>query len=880
MFESGTRVPGRLKRGLPGLGNQCIVCGATFRLWPKLRKHMTTHDPVPHDSRLLDECHLPDGTIQCLVCGKFAANMNSLRRHWATHTNARVFTCPKCPRTYKKSVDFLEHFKRAHTALARSYSCDQCSYTTVYRNALRAHKLRHAGMTGIVPRERCQVCFKVFYRSTLVTHYYRHTGERPHKCKRCGSGFASALRLRNHVRYVHQRAERATDDAELKPRRAQVRTGLPGLDSQCVVCGKTFSWWRKLRAHMSTHDPVPQDFKLLHKRRAADGTFQCPVCGKHLKSLSYLRQHYSYHTNDCIFSCPKCPRTYKTSTMFLVHFKRAHTTLARTYECNQCNFKTRGGTYFRTHQLKHAGINQSERCEVCFKVFKTGTLFHYYRHTGEKPHVCKQCDMGFIKVSYLKRHVKTVHGGARRAPLHAGLRRRRPAQQTVESSDAVHGTSDAGDEAYSGLPGLENKCVVCGDVFESWAPLRRHMTSHDPTPSDPAFFDKCHMVDGSIRCLICGIEHESMSQMRFHYACHTEARVFACPKCPRAFKTTSYFLIHFKMVHSTPIVHKCDQCEYTTVYSNSLRTHKLTHAGNTGRERCEVCFKFLRKRSLLPHYYQHTDERPYKCQQCKSSFVHTSHLDNHVRYVHEKPKKSTALVRTEAYPDSGPPGLNNRCVVCGDTFSLWRKLRAHMTTHDPLLHDARLLKDCRLPDGTIQCLVCGKLEGTMSTLRTHFVSHTDARVFTCPRCSRTYKSSANFLAHFKRAHTALARTYDCDRCDYRSFYSVGLRRHKLKHEGKAERERCEVCFKVVLKDRLLYHYYLHTGEKPHACKQCDRGFPCASLLKIHVQYVHERAAVASGSERVGLKSRSAQARTGPVEDSASPGSDDQDLALG
>ena len=53
-----------------------------------------------------------------------------------------------------------------------------------------------------------------------------------------------------------------------------------------------------------------------------------------------------------------------------------------------------------------------QSCEFCEKKFiSRGTYLHHrMTHTGEKPHVCPVCNMGFIKITACKIHAKRHHG--------------------------------------------------------------------------------------------------------------------------------------------------------------------------------------------------------------------------------------------------------------------------------------------------------------------------------------------------------------------------------------------------------------------------------------------------------------------------------------
>ncbi|XP_064475982.1 zinc finger protein 11-like isoform X2 [Ornithodoros turicata] len=838
---------------LSGFGKSCIICGVAFKSWTRLRRHMTSHDPAPHDTKWFSRCRLANGTIRCRICGKIQRSMLRLRYHYSSHVNGQIFSCPRCPSAYKTSRDVVNHFRKVHVP---TYKCSQCTFVTAYYKVLRSHELKHAGIT---PKERCEACFRVFAKYALLLHYYQHTGEKPHPCRQCDSGFVTVSRLKRHVREVHGSEKCTSDDTGPKRRRVQAHTeavgddGLPGLDNRCVVCGETFALWNLLRTHMATHDPAPQDSRLLDNCRLEDGTFQCLVCGKFQASMAHLRSHYACHTNARIFTCPKCPSAQKTSQHFIEHYRRAHTTFAQTYKCNQCKYTTIYLQNLHKHKSKHAGTNK-ERCEACFKfISKDRLLVHYYRHTGEKPHACPQCSSDFVTTSELKRHISRAHGNEKSASHHTGLKRLRAQVRKEAFTD-------------DGLPGLNNQCIVCDEKFPLWNLLRVHMRTHNPVPHDTRLLTDCRLPDGTIQCLVCGKIQGSMAELRTHYANHTNARIFKCPKCPLALKTSFCFLTHFRAAHTTlSRVYKCNRCDFKTIYRTSIRSHQLKHSRIFQRERCEVCFGFFTKLSLLRHYYQHTDEKPHACQQCSSRFIVASQLKNHVKNVHKtrtlashhgKPKRRAPAVRGEFLPSTGLPGLNNRCIVCGKKFLLWHLLRTHMRIHDPVPQDLRWFDDCRLADGTIQCLVCGKAQKNMGVLRRHYSVHTTALIFNCPDCPRAYKNSTEFLTHFRRAHTPLARVYQCGQCDFKTIYSGIYHGHVEEHAGIPLRERCEVCFRVLFKDSLLNHYYRHTGEKPYSCRKCNGRFITAAQLRDHVRRIHEGGK--RSSDHTGRKRRRAQ----------------------
>ena len=79
----------------------------------------------------------------------------------------------------------------------------------------------------------------------------------------------------------------------------------------------------------------------------------------------------------------------------------------------------------------------------------------------------------------------------------------------------------------------------------------------------------------------------------------------------------------------------CDQCEYTTKCSVSLRTHiESKHEGVTYE--CEICGKICTSSSGLRYHKQADHEgKRFHCQFCGRECKSISHLNVHVKNIHE-----------------------------------------------------------------------------------------------------------------------------------------------------------------------------------------------------------------------------------------------------
>ncbi|XP_035676248.1 B-cell lymphoma 6 protein-like isoform X1 [Branchiostoma floridae] len=109
------------------------------------------------------------------------------------------------------------------------YECGICRKPFRDLERLHKHEKLHApgGPKNHQRPYKCPMCHAFFTtRSTLETHWRRHSGERPFKCKTCSASFTQRSNLKRHIR---------------------VHTGEKPY--QCQVCGVRFTQSNSLKAH-------------------------------------------------------------------------------------------------------------------------------------------------------------------------------------------------------------------------------------------------------------------------------------------------------------------------------------------------------------------------------------------------------------------------------------------------------------------------------------------------------------------------------------------------------------------------------------------------------------------------------------------------------
>ncbi|XP_054165462.1 zinc finger protein 436-like [Oppia nitens] len=140
--------------------------------------------------------------------------------------------------------------------------------------------------TTVWPCPACKIPYKS--ASELQAHLSNHTKqEKSVPCNQCGKLFASAERVRIHVRVAH--GEKSCS---------------------CEICGSGFSYRCKLLDHMRTH--------------TGDKPFHCDVCGRSFSQKNHLRRHQMIHTGERPYPCEYCGRGFYRKDKLSRH-RRIHT---------------------------------------------------------------------------------------------------------------------------------------------------------------------------------------------------------------------------------------------------------------------------------------------------------------------------------------------------------------------------------------------------------------------------------------------------------------------------------------------------------------------------------------------------------------------------
>ncbi|XP_077410001.1 zinc finger Y-chromosomal protein 1-like [Vanacampus margaritifer] len=384
------------------------------------------------------------GTNACDICGQVMKNKSSLARHSIIHTGQKPFACHLCDLRFNRRDNLRHHLSRLHPGgvtrrerqrLIQTWLCDVCGKTFRCRSALKTHEIIHLG----VKPHRCDLCPKAYmrtndlehhkltvhqdggvggtrrrrrsgsllchfcgkemkFRSQLATHLLTHTDERPHLCDVCGRKFCRSYQLERHKLLVHPDGASAAEDEDGS--------------LQCHVCGKRLKTEALLAAHSRVH--------------SADKPFRCSLCLRRFTSHACMKRHQARaHLKEAAprsasprvansFRCSTCGKEFKFRSLLSNH-ETVHSD-ERPHACDFCPRRFRRLSHLKRHRhvVHHDGTRQPENfiCHICGKDKKCRSQLdrHVIIHTGERPFACDLCTARFNRQGNLQQHRKRMHG--------------------------------------------------------------------------------------------------------------------------------------------------------------------------------------------------------------------------------------------------------------------------------------------------------------------------------------------------------------------------------------------------------------------------------------------------------------------------------------
>lgn len=159
-------------------------------------------------------------------------------------------------------------------------------------------------------------------------------------------------------------------------------------------------------------------------------------------------------------------------------------------------------------------------------------------------------------------------------------------------------------------------CPQADIIFRQYKLFQRHVESAHGVPA--------------FRCPHCEHRSKTLALSRDHMLTHTDIKRFPCSDCSKTFRTSDQQRSH-AMVHKDPDK-VCDICGRAFKQRNVLHQHRRRHFPKTlicPHDGCEK--RFSCSQNMRFHVRIHTQQRPYRCEICQSSFLRHHHYQKHLK---------------------------------------------------------------------------------------------------------------------------------------------------------------------------------------------------------------------------------------------------------
>lgn len=361
------------------------------------------------ENDLVTEKETANPTIECDICKKKLRTQLNLKSHIvAVHTKK----CHSCSTINVEKEPWAEGVRASDE---RGITCTSCNESLTLLSKVGVTKTTKDGGGMIRLADSmymCTECDKLFLqKESCIMHQSVHKETKGSICDICGGGFANIISLRQHLKAVHGKlgkgTEEDTDSDEdilynmYKERNIATKKKKDKAKSQsyeCSECNRHYDSRLKFRTHLKT----------CHRGFQSE----CNICRKKFIRKTYVQEHMIVkHTVQCL----KC-LTVNTETEPWP--ENANLNKTRELFCSKCeniltlNSKpgprkiksTREGGMFRK-------VDGAFACMVCGRMFrkKSSCDKHQPLHMAIKPHNCPYCAKAFTQRELLMKHLKSLH---------------------------------------------------------------------------------------------------------------------------------------------------------------------------------------------------------------------------------------------------------------------------------------------------------------------------------------------------------------------------------------------------------------------------------------------------------------------------------------
>lgn len=264
------------------------------------------------------------------------------------------------------------------------------------------------------------------------------------------------------------------------------------------------------------------------------------------------------------------------------------------------------------------------------------------------------------------------------------------------------------------------------------------------------------------KCMLCDARFKGSGGLRNHYkVIHATGPLFRCDECGKEFPLKERLKLHVR-THTGFKPYKCKECDKSFARGGQLAQHRRTHSQEKPYS-CELCpGTFTSAANLALHLKRHNGQKDHKCDICGRGFVRRDALKKHLECLHKDVKSFLCKICNKTFKGHLPQHMRTHvrdrphgCATCGQRFAQKSQLTVHQRTHSG--------------QRPFRCLVCWQAFAHSTALKLHTRRHTGERPFKCAECNAGFTQLPHWKKHMKCIH-GRSEPYCCRRCN--SFFRI------------------------------------------------------------------------------------------------------------
>ncbi|XP_055542770.1 uncharacterized protein LOC129728358 [Wyeomyia smithii] len=862
---------------------RCTECDKAFMCSTTLRYHMASHYPDDPKYRIQASVQRPrysvtvtdNNGIKEYKCDVPDCDFSTrlYRAHFYHRSMHRKrFECEICHKRFPLRANLKKHVAVAHEGKQepKDKPCPYCPKKFSCRQKLSIHIDVHENNR----RHKCRFCEKSFVQKVNCTaHEKIHTGERPHKCRFCDAAFISSSGKKKHEK-THQEYQQIKQETEDIPENTIAEE--VNFDTD-----KETGYYVEVEQDDGVEDlveyaPVIQQGRFTHIRKTntSDSKDSIFELSKYLigvtpgGSISYVRSGYGGKSSDKqivieegvsdrlapgqavttdkgFMIDDECKRRYvKLLCSVWYTSRRAFCKETYTMAAKICRLCLRQST--EVVPLFQACIGDKLLIEMIWSTFR----IEIDKKVIFPKVVCNTCIKKVEFMHSFKQELTNCQSLLLNWKSNKTITKRRLALADLPSyySDGILELQEQDDE------------ITQQNTDECMFEVERLEPEMDIEKIENEEILREHVIEEQL----IGIKIEALqtnNQFIEHRMGDDESSVVQQPDqysdCEEEFKG-----FEEPVPVKLEVVKRSDSDYRQRKSKQAIPKLKIIE---TIANKCYICGTVYESKLLFDiHLVSHKLMLPYKCDKCstdsftleiKTLVLLNKHFESHgFNYT-----CSYCPLRFRSYPPLYDHTRNAHtqnsegftCDICGQKFLEVRKFRKHARAH----------RNCATQ--RYKCKNCFKNFQTGTILRRHERIHAEEKPFKCPFCNRGFNHETNYnqhkMRHIQQQSDDLSN-YACELCENHYTNAIDFRVHMAEHypdnplytvktdilpkhlkDSSSYPRPCEEpnCQYVALSYQLMWSHY-RNHYKLYKCQECDRMFATATILRRHIDVVHQK----------------------------------------